>query len=115
MTEARAPGERGQSAKPVAKAGKPAPVPGAKPAAAANGSPALAIAFDPWERSSQIAVIGLFVIALLWAAYVAQPVIVPVVLAWVIATIVLPIVTWLRERNVPRASPSSSSRWRWSH
>ena len=102
MTEARAPGERSQSAKPVAKAGKPALASGAKPAAAANGSPALAIVFDPWERSSQIAVIGLFVIALLWAAYVAQPVIVPVVLAWVIATIVLPVVNWLRERNVPR-------------
>ena len=52
-------------------------------------------AFDPWARASQVALIGLFVIALLWAAYVAQPVIVPVLLAWVIATIVLPIVTWL--------------------
>ncbi len=45
---------------------------------------------------SQVAVIGLFLIALLWAAYVAQPVVVPVVLAWTIATIVLPVVTWMQ-------------------
>ena len=59
-------------------------------------------AFDPWARASQVALIGLFVIALLWCTYVAQPVIVPVLLAWVIATIVLPIVTWLCEHKVPR-------------
>ena len=53
-------------------------------------------------RASQVSLIGLFVIALLWCAYVAQPVIVPVLLAWVIATIVLPIVKWLQERGVPR-------------
>ena len=45
-----------------------------------------------WHRASQIALIGLLVIALLWCAYVAQHVIVPVLLAWTIATIVLPIV-----------------------
>jgi predicted PurR-regulated permease PerM len=47
-------------------------------------------------------VIGLFVIALLWCCYAAQPVIVPVLLAWAIATIVLPIVTWINDRGVPR-------------
>ena len=46
--------------------------------------------------------IGLFVIAVLWAAYVAQPVVVPVVLAWTIATIVLPVVTWMQGYRVPR-------------
>ncbi len=59
-------------------------------------------AVDAWSRASQIAVIGLFVIALLWCCYVAQPVLVPVLLAWAIATIVLPIVTWIHERGVPR-------------
>lgn len=59
-------------------------------------------AFDPWARASHVALIGLFVIALLWATYVARPVIVPVLLAWVIATIVLPIVTWLYTHKVPR-------------
>jgi predicted PurR-regulated permease PerM len=55
-----------------------------------------------WERASQVAVIGLFVIAVLWCTYVAQHVIVPVLLAWAIATIVLPIVKWMEGRGVPR-------------
>src|SRR5262245_6939112 len=63
--------------------------------------PALA-EIDAWVRASQIAAVGLFVIALLWCAYVSQPVLVPVLLAWAIATIVLPIVKWLGDRGVPR-------------
>jgi len=58
--------------------------------------------FDRWARASHVALIGLFIIAVLWCTYVASPVIVPVLLAWVIATIVLPIVTWLCEHKVPR-------------
>jgi len=58
--------------------------------------------FDRWARASQLALIGLFIITVLWCTYVASPVIVPVLLAWVIATIVLPIVTWLCEHKVPR-------------
>jgi predicted PurR-regulated permease PerM len=65
-----------------------------------NGAAALPV--DAWLRMSQVAVIGLFVIAVLWAAYVAQPVVVPVVLAWTIATIVLPIVRWMQEQGLPR-------------
>ena len=60
------------------------------------------LAFDGWTRASQVATIGLFVIALLWCAYAAQPVIVPVLLAWAIATIVLPLVRWLNHQGVPR-------------
>jgi len=63
--------------------------------------PAVAVV-DAWARASQIAAVGLFIIALLWCAYVAQPVLVPVLLAWAIATIVLPIVKWLGDRGVPR-------------
>jgi predicted PurR-regulated permease PerM len=55
-----------------------------------------------WDRASQIAVIGLFVIATLWCAYVAQHVIVPVLLAWSVATIVLPAVKWMEAHGVPR-------------
>ena len=55
-----------------------------------------------WQRASQIALIGLFVIALLWCAYVAQHVIVPVLLAWSIATIVLPVVKWMERQGMPR-------------
>jgi predicted PurR-regulated permease PerM len=57
---------------------------------------------DAWARASQIAAVGLFVIALFWCAYVSQPVLVPVLLAWAIATIVLPIVKWIGDRGVPR-------------
>jgi predicted PurR-regulated permease PerM len=56
-----------------------------------------------WQRVSGIALIGLFVIALLWCAYVAQHVIVPVLLGWTIATILLPLVKWMEGRGVPRA------------
>lgn len=55
---------------------------------------------------SQAATVGLFVIALVWCAYVAQPVLVPVVLAWVIATIVLPVVTYLERFRVPHMAAS---------
>ncbi len=55
---------------------------------------------------SQIATVGLFVIAVLWCAYVAKPVIVPVLLAWAIATIVLPLVSFLSDRGVPRVAAS---------
>ena len=65
---------------------------------------AVQAAYDPWMRASQVALIGLFVIALLWCAYAARPIIVPVVLAWVIATIVLPIVKGMQEYGVPRVA-----------
>jgi len=55
-----------------------------------------------WERASQISIVGVFVIAVLWCAYLAQHVIVPVLLAWTIATIVLPIVKWIEGKGVPR-------------
>lgn len=59
---------------------------------------------DPWARASQMALVGLFIIALLWCAYVARQVIVPLLLAWVIATITLPVVRWLQNRRLPRAA-----------
>jgi predicted PurR-regulated permease PerM len=40
----------------------------------------------------------------LWCAYVAQPVIVPLLLAWSIATIMLPVVRWLQDLGVPRVA-----------
>ena len=56
-----------------------------------------------WQRATQIATIGLFAVAILWCAYVAQHVIVPVLLAWAIATIILPVVKWIESYRVPRA------------
>jgi predicted PurR-regulated permease PerM len=61
----------------------------------------MALGYDPWTRASHVSMIGVFVVSLLWCAYVAQPVIVPVLLAWTIATIVLPLVRWLNQRGVP--------------
>ena len=82
--------------------------PAARPESATegDGKPAAAVqaVYDPWVRGSQVAMIGVFVIALLWCAYAARPVIVPVVLAWVIATIVLPIVKWMQKHGVPRVA-----------
>jgi len=66
-----------------------------------NGGPATA-EDDAWQRASQVALIGLFVIALMWASYAAQHVIVPVLLAWAIATIMLPLVKRMQEHGVPR-------------
>jgi predicted PurR-regulated permease PerM len=57
---------------------------------------------DAWMRVSQVAIIGLFLIALLWAAHVAQPVVVPVLLAWVIATIAHPAASFMQAHRVPR-------------
>jgi predicted PurR-regulated permease PerM len=58
---------------------------------------------DPWTRASQVAIIGLFAIALLWCAQVSGPVLIPVLLAWVVSTILLPIVRRLQDWNMPRA------------
>jgi predicted PurR-regulated permease PerM len=57
-----------------------------------------------WERASHVSVVGLFVIAILWCAYLAQHVVVPVLLAWSIATIVLPIVKWIEDKGIPRVA-----------
>jgi predicted PurR-regulated permease PerM len=57
---------------------------------------------DPWMRAAQVAIIGLFVIAILWSAHVSQAVLVPILLAWVIATMLLPVVRFMHERKIPR-------------
>lgn len=59
-----------------------------------------------WRRASEISTVGIFVIALTWAAYVASPVLLPVIVAWVLATIVLPVVKWLETRGLSRVSAS---------
>lgn len=102
-----------QIKKPAAEGSQTQPKPKVKPerepsgdALSPNGraaAKALAV-FDPWARASHVALVGLFVIALLWCAYVAQPVIVPVLLAWVIATIVLPIVKGMEQQRIPRVA-----------
>jgi len=97
--------ENGTAPEKTRKSGKPEREASARTEAARNGksgASALNDTFDAWTRASQVSLIGLFVVALLWCGYVAQPVIVPVLLAWAIATIVLPLVKWMQERGVPR-------------
>jgi len=77
------------------------PMPGCADAPPHRESPA--VPADTWMRLTQVATIGLFVLALLWSAQVSQPVLVPVLLAWVIATVLLPAVHLLQKRNLPRA------------
>lgn len=69
--------------------------------------PTILVNTDTLTRATQIATIGLFVIAAIWCTYVAKPVIVPVLLAWVIATIVLPLVNALATRRMPRVLASA--------
>ena len=59
-----------------------------------------------WVRVSQIAVIVLAVVAVLWSAHVSQAVLVPVLLAWTVATVVEPIVKGLREVGISRGFAS---------
>ncbi len=83
----------------MSNAGRPTTAP--QPARAAH--PAAGAGYDPWMRAAQVALVGLFVIALLWCAYVARPVIMPVLLAWVMASILLPVICWLETHGIPRA------------
>jgi len=64
-------------------------------------------AADPWQRASQIALIGLFVLALIACAYAARQILVPVILAWVIATVVMPLVERLEAWRVPRPAAAA--------
>lgn len=67
---------------------------------------AVTIEDDMLARAAQVACVGLFAIAIVWCAYVAQPVLVPVLLAWVIGTIALPVVSNLERIGVPRGVAS---------
>ena len=57
---------------------------------------------DRWTWAARISQIGLFVLALGYTVYVTQSVVVPIILAWVVATIFLPIIDLLERRGVPR-------------
>ena len=80
------------------------------PDAGATASPRAALrAATPLDRRlrpAQIAIVGLFLIALLGAVWWAKPVLMPVVGAMVLATLLKPIVTRLESLHVPRAGGS---------
>ena len=60
-------------------------------------------AFDLWGWAERISIVGLFCLALGYTAYITQSVLVPIVLAWVLGTILLPLVEAAVRHGVPRA------------
>ena len=55
-----------------------------------------------WRRATQVATLGIFVLGIGWFLYAARHVMLPLALAWAVATIVLPIVHGLHRLYVPR-------------
>jgi predicted PurR-regulated permease PerM len=58
--------------------------------------------FDPWQRAAQISLVGLFALAMMASLYLTHSVVVPVLLAFVVATILLPVVEYLEAWRLPR-------------
>lgn len=58
---------------------------------------------DGWQRATQFATIGLFALAVLGCLYLSHSVVVPVLLALVVGTILLPVVEFLEKWRAPRA------------
>jgi predicted PurR-regulated permease PerM len=61
---------------------------------------------ERWNWAVRISVVGLFVVALAVIAFELASVVVPVVLAWVVAMVLLPVVDGLERRGLPRALTS---------
>ena len=61
---------------------------------------------ESWNWAVRISVVGLFVVALTVIAFRMASVVVPVVLAWVIAMVLLPVLDGLERRGLPRALTS---------
>lgn len=57
---------------------------------------------ETWEMVANVSVTGLFALAILATLYLMRDVLVPLILAWVVANILLPVIEWLEERKVPR-------------
>jgi hypothetical protein len=56
---------------------------------------------ERWNWAVRISVVGLFVLALAVIAFQMASVVVPVVLAWVVAMVLLPVVNSLEQRGLP--------------
>ncbi|MCC7251444.1 AI-2E family transporter [Hyphomicrobium sp.] len=61
-------------------------------------------AAETWQLVADVSVTGLFALALLAALYLMKEVFVPVILAWVVANILLPVVAWMEKRGLPRVA-----------
>ena len=53
---------------------------------------------------ANVSTAGLFALAILAALYLMKDVVVPVILAWVVANILSPVVTWLENHKVKRGT-----------
>ena len=62
---------------------------------------------ESWNWAVRISVVGLFVLALAGIAYSMASVVVPVLLAWVVAMVLLPVVGGLERRGLSRALTST--------
>src|SRR5215471_10766405 len=61
---------------------------------------------ESWNWAVRISVVGLFVLALAVIAFKMASVVVPVVLAWVVAMVLLPVIDGLERRGLSRALTS---------
>jgi len=61
---------------------------------------------ERWNWAVRISVVGLFVVALVVIAFEMKSVVVPVLLAWVVAMVLLPVVDGLERRGLSRALTS---------
>jgi predicted PurR-regulated permease PerM len=59
---------------------------------------------DTWQLIANVSITGLFALAVLAALYFMKEVMVPVILAWVVANILLPVVAWMERRGMPRVA-----------
>lgn len=57
---------------------------------------------ETWQMVANVSVTGLFALGILATLYLMRDVLVPLILAWVVANILLPVVTWMESRKVPR-------------
>lgn len=57
---------------------------------------------ETWQLVANVSITGLFALAILATLYLMRDVAVPLILAWVVANILLPVVGWLEQRKVPR-------------
>jgi predicted PurR-regulated permease PerM len=61
-------------------------------------------AAETWQLIANVSITGLFALAILAAFYLMRDIVVPVILAWVVANILLPVVSRMEKRGMPRAA-----------
>lgn len=59
-------------------------------------------AAETWSLVADVATTGLFALAVLAALYLMKEVVVPVILAWVVANILQPVVAWMEQHRIGR-------------